>query len=567
MNIKDKIFYTKAPSLSDLRSNFNGFHPGNSVLREGYIYVEGAKPLDCDILFCRDVAITLRDEVTLRADIFRPLTKKKIPAILNSSIFGKNGSYLTYDLIAKMAGHPNRCGVSREMTTGLEMFEAIDPGFWCNHEYAVVNLDVRGVGMSEGNAHYFGTQDAKDNYDVIEWLAGQEWCNGKISMSGNSWLGITQWFTAAQKPPHLACIAPWEGHGNMYVDEYMRGGIPHQSVVRRNMCYGNNYMEDLPAAMRAYPLINDYWLDKTALFEKVEVPAYVVASFTSAVHTHGTFEGFRKINSKEKWLRVHNTQEWSDLYEYENNMDLLKFFDHYLKGIDNGWEKTPVVRLSVLNPGGKDVVGRPEERFPLARQKFKKLYLDSKTKTMSEGPFSNVDHASYISDDAKDVLSYVHTFQEEAEITGYIKLHLWVESESYIDMDIYARLSKLDSSGKRVFHDAILHPYTGPNAMLRVSMRELDDEESTESEPVYTFKRPQLLNKGDIVPVEMGFWPTSLHFDVGDKLELNICGFDYLSQFKPEDCVSDNDNYGRHIIHTGEKYDSYLLIPTIPTVN
>ena len=77
--------------------------------------------------------------------------------------------------------------------------------------------------------------------------------------------------------------------------------------------------------------MNDYWEDKAANFEKITCPAYVVASYTSQVHAHGTFEGFRRLSSKEKWLRIHNTQEWSDQHRPENRADLLKFYDYYLK--------------------------------------------------------------------------------------------------------------------------------------------------------------------------------------------------------------------------------------------
>lgn len=206
----EKVFYRKATPLNDPHSNFKGFHPGTTVLPRGYVHVEGAKPLDCEILWERDVEIPMRDGVILRADIYRPNDDEKVPAILCSSIFGKNGSYITYDLIAEMNGSQDRLGIPLGTTSELNMFEAADPAFWVAHHYALVNLDIRGVGMSQGRAHYFDTQDAEDNYDTIEWLAAQEWCNGKVTMQGNSWLGITQWYTAAARPPHLACIAPWE---------------------------------------------------------------------------------------------------------------------------------------------------------------------------------------------------------------------------------------------------------------------------------------------------------------------------------------------------------------------
>lgn len=562
--MESKKFYRKTTPLDHPGSNFRGFCPESVVLPKGYVHVEGAKPLDCDIRLDRDAEIPMRDGCILRADIYRPNDEEKVPAILCSSIFGKNGSYVNYDLIARNSGSQDRLGIPLGTTSELNMFEAADPAFWVNHHYALVNLDIRSVGMSQGRAHYFDQQDAEDNYDTIEWLAAQEWCNGKVTMQGNSWLGITQWYTAAARPPHLACIAPWEGHGNMYVDEYMRGGIPRYTVQRDVMCFGNYEMEDLRAGMMAYPLYNDYWKEKAADFKKIVCPAYVVASYNSEVHVRGTFEGFRTMSSKEKWLRIHNSQEWPDQYQPENTADLLKFYDHYCKGIDNGWENTPRVRMSVLDPGGTDIVGRVEESFPLERQQLRKLYLRPATGTLSDAPAEREESAEYISDDGKSVLKLRYTFDKDTEISGYMKLKVWLAAMANIDADVYARVSKLNREGEHVFNHAAMIDYGGPNTMLRASLRELDEDRSTPCEPFHTFTHPQLLTRGEPVELELGFWPTSLLFHAGESLELAIAGFDYLSNDDPLEVVSDTRNRGAHKVFAGGSYDSYLLVPEIP---
>ena len=557
-------FYIKTTPLSDPRSNFRGFDPGTRVLPKGYVHVPGAKPLNCEILLERDAAIPMRDGAVLRADIFRPNDDEKVPAILCASIFGKNGSYANYDFCAKMFGHPNRMNVPLGTLSELNMFEATDPAWWVEHHYAVINLDIRGVGMSQGRAHYFDSQDAMDNYDAIEWLARQSWCSGKVTMQGNSWLGITQWYAAAARPPHLCCIAPWEGHANMYVDEYMRGGIPRFAVQREEMCFGNYEMEDLRAEMMAYPLYNDFWRDKAADFARIDIPVYAVASYGSQVHVRGTFEGFRSIASKEKWLRVHNTQEWPDQYRPENLEDLLKFYDHYCKGIDNGWENTPTIRMCVLDPGGEDILYRPETEFPLARQELKKLYLNAETLSLDPQAPPGESKVSYVSDDGRTLLQFRYTFTEETEITGYLKLKLWLAAEDNIDADVFARAAKKSAQGEYLSIGAGTSRYSGPNTMLRASLRELDEVKSTPCEPFHTFTRPRLLTKGKPVELELGFWPTALIFHPGQVLELTIAGFDYLSENAPKDVVADTRNRGRHTVYTGGDYDSYLLLPVIP---
>lgn len=88
---------------------------------------------------------------------------------------------------------PWRVGVPRDATSGLEKWEAPDPVEWIPRGYAVVNIDARGSFMSEGDCYVYGTQEGRDGYDSIEWIAEQPWCNGKVTMAGNSWLGTTQW--------------------------------------------------------------------------------------------------------------------------------------------------------------------------------------------------------------------------------------------------------------------------------------------------------------------------------------------------------------------------------------
>jgi uncharacterized protein len=178
-------------------------------------------------------------------------------------------------------------------------------------------------------------------------------------MAGNSQLAMIQWQAAAQQPPHLAAIAPWEGLVDLYRESTMRGGIPDTAFHDEDIAvhiHGENDTEDLTAHTRRFPFYNAYWADKRARLDRITIPAYVVASWTHPIHSHGTLQAFREMSSTEKWLRVHNTQEWRDLADPDNVRDLRRFFDRYLKGIQNGWEDTKRVRLSVLDPGGEDLV-------------------------------------------------------------------------------------------------------------------------------------------------------------------------------------------------------------------
>ena len=579
------------------RARYPGFKEETLVLKAGTIRREGAMPLPCDILLERDVPIRLRDGVTIYADIFRPVGAKNVPALLAWSPYGKEvGGQMLDDV-------PMRSGVPLSATSGLEKFEGPDPAYWVAHGYAVINPDKRGAYKSEGNILYWGHEDALDGRDVIEWIAGQDWSNGKVGMTGNSWLTVSQWFIAAEKPEHLAAIAPWEGFSDHFREAGTRGGIPtpeFPEMIAETFASAGGMLEDQPRMIVEETKLTPYWEDKAAKLENITIPAYVVASYTNPVHTHGTFAGFRRISSAEKWLRVHNTNEWHDYYTPANVEDLRRFFDHYLKGEENGWENTPKVRLSVLNPGGTDIVNRVENEFPLARTDYQKLYLSaSGNQLVRELPKTEA-AAEYDSASRENRIVYRYRFGEPTEITGYMQLHAWVSAPQSDDMDLAVQVEKISRDGK-AFKDPS-GAAIAATGQLRVSMRELDKAKSTEAEPVLRLKEEKKLQPGEIVPVDIEIWPIGLHFEKGEYLQLTVgayepqlakipfggakisvpkTGFTFRPGEKPEmltlgghadECADPAEvvkspatkNAGKHRIHTGGKYESYLYIPVIP---
>ena len=592
-----KVPLRKALPVDAPRVRYPGFKPEKLVLKAGSVRREGAMPLPCDILLERDVAIKLRDGVTIYADVFRPVGDEACPAILAWSPYGKEiGGQMLDDV-------PMRSGVPLSATSGLEKFEGPDPAYWVAHGYAIVNPDKRGAYMSEGNLLYWGHEDALDGCDVIEWIASRPWSNGKVGMSGNSWLTVSQWFIAAERPEHLAAIAPWEGFCDHYRESGTRGGIPapeFPEMIAETFASDHGMLEDQPRMIVERPFMCDYWEDKAARVENIEIPAYVVASYTNSVHTHGSFAGFRRMASKEKWLRVHNTSEWFDYYTPENVEDLRRFFDHYLKGIDNGWEQTPRVRLSVLNPGGTDIVGRTEEEFPLARTQYRKLYLSAADSTLCTTLPDQQAVSEYQSDSVRHEVTYRYRMEKPTELTGYMKLHLWVSAPDHDDMDLAVRVEKLSRDGRP------LPDRTGniiaATGLMRVSMRQLDEARSTEAEPYYTFTTEQKLKPGEIVPVEIEIWPMGLYFNEGEMLQLTVGAYQPANAAIPfgsasisvpregytfmpgqpvdmitvggnaTQCADPTEvvvspathNAGRHRIYTGGQYDSYLYVPEIP---
>ncbi len=526
------------------------FKPGITILTKGTAFFKDSLPLPCDIRWERDVAVKMRDGTTLYADIFQPVEDNKIPAILSWSPYGKT---------IPQEAPP---GVAPGAVSGLQKFEGADPAYWCNHGYAVINVDSRGSFYSDGDIEFWGTSAANDCYDFIEWTAGQKWCSGKVAMSGNSWLGIIQWFAAAQNPPHLAAIAPWEGHIDLYRCDVLRGGIIDTAFNNFNTStqIGQNYIEDMAVMAEKYPLMNGYWQDKRARLEDIKIPAYIVASWGG----HQTIDAYRCISSQEKWLRVHNTGEWPDYYEYAD--DLRHFFDHFLKNEKNGWEKTPRVRLSILNPGGTDQVNRPEKEWPLARTKYEKLYLDAAKGALSTNNVAAESFIRYKADDNHSEAVFTIDFKEDTEFAGYISLHLWIETDTADDADVFVLLHKLDAAGKPVVGG---FGYIGPDGRLRASHRRLDTSKSTPWFPYHPHDREELLKPGQAVPLDIEIRPLGKRWQAGEKLKLIIAGYNILGRFRggPPGGTSlpgpQTRNKGYHVIHTGGHYDSYLMMPRV----
>lgn len=586
--------------LDDPKVRYTGFRQQKLLLKKGSIRMKGAKPLACDILLERDVPIVLRDGITIYIDIFRPVEDGQYPALVALSPYGKEiGTQWLDDL-------PGRAGIAKGETSGLQKFEGPDPAYWVNHGYAIVNPDVRGAYSSEGIILFFGSDYGRDGKDIVDWVGEQSWCNGKVGLTGNSWLAISQWFTAAQHPKHLAAIAPWEGLTDCYREVGTRGGVIMPDFVELlSASFASTPtggVEDVLAMLKNDPTWNRYWDDKAADLEAITTPAYIAASYTNPIHTNGSIEGYMRISSQDKWLRIHNTGEWDDYYHKAHTEDLRRFFDYFLKDIENGWSKTPSVRMSVLNPGGKDIIDRAEDEYPLARTTYQRLYLNGTDHTLVKALPSSESANAYNSDDKKGNVTYQYRMPEETEIGGFIKLRIWAEAPDHDDMDIAITLEKLNRFGRKIGRNPIKR--VSAKGYIRASMRGLDRKRSREEYPFQSFTQVQKLGKGEIVPLDIAIWPMGMLFKAGEILQITISayktsdwnapfdlkmaaiqvpkdGYTYMPGEKPEMVtlggvkggltggidstgLPKDHNKGMHIIHSGGRYDSYLYLPVIP---
>lgn len=545
------------------------FGPQTQILKQGSVFPPAAMPLPCDIRWDRDVAVKLRDGVTIYTDILRPVGDGKVPAIVAWSPYGK--TIPQRDIMS---------GVDPKEVTGLSKSEGPDAGFWVCHGYAVVNPDARGAGKSEGDLYAWGRVDGQDGYDVIEWIAQQPWSTGKVALHGTSWLAIAQWFIAQTKPPHLSAIAPWNGISDVYRQNAMFGGIPNlgfDSQVFSHLA-GPGRVERPDMTATDHPLMDAYWQDKAAKLESITIPAYAVTDVVTDLHRMGTFEGYRRLGSRDKWLRVDNRQEWSDQYDPANEADLLKFFDYFLRGAHNGWQNTPKVRMAVLDPGGEDRLNVPYTSWPLQQTQYERLYLGADQQLQST-PSTTPIQASYTATSGQTVFTY--RFASDTQLTGYLKAHLWVEAIDSREADLFVLVEKLDKDGKLEVPDEVSArqyipiPPAGTHGRLRVSLRKLDPELSKDFLPIQSFDQPQLLHPGEIVPVDIAIMPASEVFHAGEQLRLTIAGHEFtappatqassgLLSFMSALPPLPTKNAGVHVIYGGGTHQSFLQIPVIP---
>lgn len=585
------VYCRPALPLNSPGARYPGYRAEKALLRAGTVRGESTLPLSCDIMFERDVPVRLRDGTIIYADVFRPADEGRYPAILCVSPFGKEVGNIVLD------DFPDRLGLSRNATSGLERFGGLDPAYWVLQGYAVVNPDPRGVGSSHGSVGFFGRQTAEDGYDMVEWVAVQPWSNGRVGMAGAFWLSAYQWFTAAEQPPHLEAIAPWGGFADFYRDVGTRGGIPSPEwagLCTARIASRSGLVENLPQMIVRYPFVNAYWKDKEARLDDVTLPIYAAAGYNDP-SAGGAFDAYSRAASREKWLRVYTGNGIADLYNPLNQADLTKFFDYYLKDMNNGWESTPRVRLSVCDAGHEMPPRRAESVFPPASVQNTCLYLDAADNSLSMNRGYEVHSVSYSSDDERSSVSFVHTFEHDTELTGYMSLHLWAAAADHDDMDLAVTVEKLDVNGRVLSNDA-----TGSviaDGRIRASCRAVDDSRIVPGRPRLSCSAEQKLMPEVPVVLDIALSPAGMMFHAGEKLRLTIMPYTPAEKRVPfgtaevrvprdsftvppgssydvlplkgaapldgPEVSAVSQNMGAHIIYTGGEYDSYLQVPVI----
>jgi hypothetical protein len=408
----------------------------------------------------------------------------------------------------------------------------------------------------------------------------------------------------------------WEGWVDYYRDSVRHGGIactfrkhwqdmqvktvqhgrgergPKSRVTGELVCGPETLLEDELLKNRTdmwegvlkHLLMGPYYQERTGDLSKVVVPLLSAANWGGqGLHPRGNFEGFMRSASNQKWLEAHGGSHWAPFYTDYGVKLQKRFFDYFLKGVKNGWDKQPRVVLQVRHPGEK-FVQRHEDEWPLARTKWTNFYLDPTARSLVREAIKSTGSITY--DGLGEGVTFMSAPLDKAtEITGPSALKLWASSAT-TDADIFAVLRVFDPKGGEVVFQGALDPHTPiGQGWLRASNRKLDKKLSAPYRPYHTHDKKQPLKPGQAYELDVEIWPTCIVVPKGYRIALTIRGKDYeyegeaatLSNMKNpmRGCgpfVHDDETDrppaifgGKVTLHMGPQRPACVLLPVIPS--
>jgi uncharacterized protein len=571
----------------------------------------------CTVTKQADVPAKMRDGITLLADVYRPTEAGSYPVILMR---------LPYD------------------KSTAQTYVYASPEFYASHCYIVAIQDVRGQYASQGTFYAF-RDEMNDGYDSVEWAASLPGSSGKVGMYGFSYVGATQWLAAVTQPPHLAAIVPAMTSSDYYDGWSYEGGAwalafeeswpiftialvnarrtGDQSAVARILdaegkiaqTYNHLPLTDYPWLSPGVPIVAGYFYDWLAhdtwdaywqrwsirtRYGRVQVPALNFGGWYD-VFLNGTIENFvgmRKGGDGEvarlaqrlvigpyihfPWKsKLGDVNFGSDATNPIDGLQLA-WFDHWLKGKDNGADREAAVHVFVMGANR----WREASDWPIPGTSFTKYYLHSlgeantrfgNGRLDTDAPVADepADHYRYDPADPvpsrgghscctpevapvgpydqaeieqrADVLVYsTPVLQQPVEVTGPISLTLYATS-SAVDTDWTAKLVDVYPDGRAINLN---------NGIIRARYRD-------------SLEHTSPINPGETYKYVFNIWPTSNVFLEGHKIRVEISS----SNFPHYDR---NPNTGHpfgvdavmqpadQTVHHDAQHASFVILPIIP---
>ncbi|MFI5058685.1 MAG: CocE/NonD family hydrolase [Candidatus Acidiferrales bacterium] len=554
----------------------------------------------------KDVGVPMRDATILRADVLLPSHTGRFPVLIYRTPYGKQFALKEYKAFEKAAARG----------------------------YAVVIQDVRGRYASDGEFNPY-QNEGRDGYDTIEWAARQPWSDGNVGTFGLSYPGAVQWLAAVENPPHLKAMVPamtfstprnffysggvFDGSWldwiwiNIAPDVRRRKNLPgpktHKEAAESWKSEHERMqsflpLRDLPDLKQVAPFYYEWlshppadpWWDWAELRNKYDHVHAAVLNisgwYDEAYGPDGATINFNGLLAARKTERdprtrtiigpwTHGGQEESRSGEREFGPTaaidydelILRWMDHYLRGIDNGVGREKSVRLFVMG----DNIWRDEDAWPLARAREQSFYLASKTPGSQTGrleiasgksakpdstflsdpahpvtdPFAEYgahDYRSFAGRD--DVLLFdTEPLAADTEVTGPIRAEIYLSAD-VPDLDLWVRL--LD-----VAPDGTAHNLMSPGLdVLRASYRN-------------GTVKPEQLKPKSIVKLTLDRMLTSNAFLASHRIRVQISSafFPHFSrnlQTGESEIISSATRIAHVRIYYDAKHPSQIVLPIVP---
>jgi uncharacterized protein len=494
--------------------------------------------------------IRMDDGVELGATITFPSLDGKAPApgrfpvVLNVTPYGRNGA----------------CSCDR----------ASD---YATRGFVLAVVDVRGTGGSQGNLNdnYFSPREARDGYDLVQYLGTQPWSNGKVGMSGGSYLGISQFLIAEQDPPHLAAIAPIEAFADVYNDAAFPGGIEslffdgqYLAVQGAPGLTGPNTEPSMiPGTLTAKyeqatgrsiafdylenPYEDSFYYERSPITRaaKIRVPVFVIDGWRDAF-VGGNIRMYQRLERRkgvETLLNVGPCTHKGCGTPFDptsnpagvDNVEAqeIQFFQRNLMGL----EVPSLPRVRLYEQQAERYV--EATAWPPPSTKFKREYLAPEAISAKRPAQSS---ASYITDPAAG-LSMTFDAQGTVAITPYIPIDQRVEEEQGLTWRTPVLSQPLTLGGPIALHLVASSSASNTDwfakisdvapdgtqsivaeGQLRASLRALA-RGSTSKQPLETLATPEPLAPGTVYDYEIAIAPTAYQLAPGHRLQLRLTSY------------------------------------------
>ncbi len=564
-----------------------------------------------------DVRIPLRDGAYVFADVFRPADEGRHPVVMSKGFYGKafyHECICNEDEALAKEALEDRYFSGNPDGLQYENHESVDSSAWVPEGYVCIRVDARGVCKSPGVQQPFSVQEAEDYYDAIEWAGVQPWSNGNVGLWGMSYLAMAQHNVASLQPPHLKAMVAQGTDADIYNEALYGGGIFGEGFWNwwwklwsgGNFC-GERRETDWMARALATPF-NDprAYGPRGSIFMRPELgkataPVWITGPQTGAViHQLGSSETFiHSTGARAK--RFDFIDAWfPNCYDGTTIAGHRRWFDHWLKGVDNGVMDDAPIRIQLRTGDGAYRL-MEEQEWPIARTAYLRWFLDaSLSDWQGDGRRTDLRRitrdvpvlaasATYEAhlDLGKPMLSPMgpiggtprwrtgisfvsNPMAEDMVLAGYMQAGLWVSSTSH-DMDVFVSLRILDEQGREIRYDAPIHPahplFAAPvgHGLLKVSRRKLDAARTTEYWPVHTHAEADHvpLKGGEVVAIELGLNPSSAFIPKGCRLRVDIQP--YAPSGAPTRAYDERYHVGAmNSVYTGPAHPSYIQLPIIP---